>query len=311
MMRISIVFFLLSSLLVAICTHAFVPNANTIISPSTWNKEKINSHLFAQTSDVQTPHTTFLSRFDGNIPKKALSRRKRLQKKVKTVAASLAIYSTILLRTPKAAVADHPLQNTPSGKISLRPGVTVDQLETEAQLRNTLTIDEQIARQAESKPSTASTAKPKKTKAAPKKAKFDFDDEYEFDDDDVEEDDIGSPATSLGDVSAKALDLQSSSSARAVSRFSGSGPAMSEEKKNKELGITVAKIMGPIFAFCFTRETIRWNREQKNVNKGIEIMEQQKQEYLKLKKDGDDDDDDDDDDEVRFVWNIVSSFPLV
>jgi hypothetical protein len=242
-----------------------------------------------------------MSRFKRSIPKKSVSRRKRLQKRVKTIAASFAIYSTILLRTPKPAAADHPLQNTPSGKISLRPGVTVDQLEMEAQLRNALTIDEQIARQVESKPTNPDTVKPKKSKVSSKKAKFEFDDEYEFDDE-VEEDVIGSPATfgASAAAGAKTLDIKSSSSARAVSRLSGSGPAMSAEMKNKELGITVAKIMGPIFAFCFTRETIRWNREQRNVNKGIEIMEQQKQEYLKLKKDGDDDDDDDDDDEVRF-----------
>jgi len=235
-----------------------------------------------------------MSKDDANVPKR-ISRRKRLKKKAKTFAFSLALYSTILIRTPKAAYADHPLQNVPSGKISLRPGITVEQIEMEAERRGEQTIDEQIESQYEKQSSTTTDKKATTKKAEKKASKFDFDDEYDFEE---EEGDAGEISFSTGSsASAKTLDVENSGSARSVTRFSGSGPALSEQKKSSEINKTVVKIMSPIFAFCFARETIRWNREQKNVDKGIEIMEQQRQEYLKSKQEGDDDDDDDDDDD--------------
>jgi phosphopantothenoylcysteine synthetase/decarboxylase len=93
------------------------------------------------------------------------------------------------------------------------------------------------------------------------------------------------------------MDLTNSNVAKTVTKFSGSAPVMSSKTKNQQVAKTVVKIMGPIFVFCFARETIRWNREQRNVDKGIEIMEQQRREYLNMKKEEDDEDDDDDDDE--------------
>ena len=246
----------------------------------------------------------FMSKDDGNLPNR-ISRLKKFKKKAKTFAFSLALYSTILIRTPKAAYADHPLQNVPSGKISLRPGMTVEQIEMEAERRGEQTIDEQIESQYE-KQSSAITDKKATTKKVDKKAsKFDFDDEYDFDE---VEDDAGEISFSTGSsASAKTLDVENSGSARSITRFSGSGPALSEQKKSSEINKTVVKIMSPIFAFCFARETIRWNREQKNVDKGIEIMEQQRQEYLKSKQEGDDDDDDDDDDDVSKPHFIFQS----
>jgi len=225
-------------------------------------------------------------------------RRKKLRKKATTVAASLAIYSTILLRTPQAALADHPLENAPSGKISLRPGMSVEQIEEEVRARSDRTIDEQIAAQNESRFSSLNPsggkAQTKKSKAK-KNDKFDMDDEYDFDEEGEGDDDDFQLIAGAAKANSAVLDVEKSGSTKTVTKFSGSAPQMSAKTKNSEIGKTVVKIVGPIFAFCFARETIRWNREQTNVNKGIEIMEQQRQEYLNTKKDGDDDDDDDDD----------------
>ncbi len=194
-------------------------------------------------------------------------------------------------------MADHPLQNVPTGKISLRPGITADQIEMEAERRSSMTVEQQIAADNANKPSSTSTPENKAKKVQVKKQDdYDMDDEYDFDDDeDADENDnvmIGVGAK----ASQSTMDLKKSSTARQISRFSGSGPAMSSTKKSSEVNKTIVKIFSPVFAFCFARETLRWNREQNNVDKGIEIMEQQRQEYLNSKKNGDDDDDDDDDD---------------
>jgi len=227
-------------------------------------------------------------------------RRHKLRKKASTVAASLAIYSTILLRTPHAALADHPLENAPTGKVSLRPGMSMDQMEKEVRARSDRTIDEQIAAQNESRFSSLNPsggkAQTKKSKAK-KNDKFDMDDEYDFEEEAEGDDDDLQLIAGVAKANGAVLNVEKSGSTKTVTKFSGSAPHMSAKTKNSEIGKTVVKIVGPIFAFCFARETIRWNREQNNVNKGIEIMEQQRQEHLNTKKDDDDDDDDDSDDE--------------
>jgi len=181
------------------------------------------------------------------------TRRKRLRKKVTTFAASLAIYSTILLKTPQPAMADHPLQNVPTGKVSLRPGVTLEGMNLEAKERASKTIDEQIALQSESKPnasstsasvpsSSSSTTKSKESKKIKRQKQFDIDEEYDFDEmDEDEEELIGTMDIKAAGTKA-AIDITSGTTARAVTRFSGSGPAMSSAKQNKETGKTVVKV---------------------------------------------------------------------
>jgi len=277
--------------------YAFAPS-HTIAKTNTIQQSLVTYRATPQHDmehDSESSKKSFMSRFERNPLSKSTGRRKRLRKKATTIAASLAIYSTILLRTPQPAMANHPLQNVPTGKVSLRPGMSIVDMESEAERRTALTIDEQIASQHESKASTSTGAKPKKSNKK-QKVEFDLDEEYEFDDEDEEDANVGIAKVG-GAASSKTLDIEANSSAKAVSRFSGSGPAMSEETKDKEIGRTVVKIVGPIFAFCFARETLRWNREQKNVDKGIEIMEEQRKEYMNAKKD----DDDDDDDDVSFL----------
>ena len=303
MRKIELIVFVLLGCLYG--TTAFCPSTSL---SQTYSQAKSSLEVDPyMTSHSKYNPSLFMSKDDANVPKR-ISRRKRLKKKAKTFAFSLALYSTILTRTPKAAYADHPLQNVPSGKISLRPGITVEQIEMEAERRGEQTIDEQIESQYEKQSSTTTDKKATTKKAEKKASKFDFDDEYDFDE---EEDDAGEISFSTGSsASAKTLDVENSGSARSITRFSGSGPALSEQKKSSEINKTVVKIMSPIFAFCFARETIRWNREQKNVDKGIDIMEQQRQEYLKSKQEGDDDDDDDDDYDVSKPQCIFQSIVL-
>lgn len=228
-----------------------------------------------------------------------MNRSKKIRRRAKILLASISIFTSIILNNPKLALADHPLQNIPSGKISLRPGMTIDELEREVAQTNELTIDERIAAQKGHRASqnqgdilyNNNSAKKDRTG---REAMFDIDEEYDFDED--TEDDMELSSLGVTNPNEYALDITSSGAAQTVTTFSGSAPQMSSKTKNIEVGKTVVKIMGPIFTFCFARETLRWNREQNNVDKGIAIMEQQKQEYLRLKNEDDEGNDDDDDD---------------
>jgi hypothetical protein len=228
----------------------------------------------------------------------------------KTAMASLAIYSTVLLRTPHVANANHPLENAPTGRISLKPGATIESIQQELELRNEMTIEE-LARSSAasggvsgttSTTGTSSNKGPLKKSLSQKNSKEE-DDEYDIFEED--EDDIMESSTFTNDrsnihsssSSSSAMDLSNSNVAKTVTKFSGSAPTMSSKTKNQQVAKTVVKIMGPIFGFCFARETIRWNREQNNVDKGIEIMEQQRREYLNMKQEEEEDDDEDSDDD--------------
>lgn len=267
---------------------------SSIKSISFWKFNKGNS-MDIQHDDNKKKKNRFIN----------YSRSKRTT--FKTAMASLAIYSTVLLRTPHVANANHPLENAPTGRISLKPGATIESMQQELELRNELTIDELVQSSTATggvsgTTSTSSTNKGsvKKSFASQKHSKEEEDDEYdsfEEEDDDMMESSTFTKDRSNIHSSSSAMDLSNSNVAKTVTKFSGSAPTMSSKTKNQQVAKTVVKIMGPIFGFCFARETIRWNREQKNVDKGIEIMEQQRREYLNMKQEEEEDDDEDSDDE--------------
>jgi hypothetical protein len=163
--------------------HAPHPNTNPILNTVHNLNEDKNSIQIISTSKYQTT-----------------SKRR----KFKTVLASLAIYSTVLLRTPNIANADHPLENSPTGRISLKPGATVESIQQEMELRKELTIEELAIRSTAAASSTSSssntpsshpskgTSKQPQQQQKQKQQKQqqnqdDNDDEYEsFEDDDME-----------------------------------------------------------------------------------------------------------------------------
>ena len=141
---------LLSSLFDA---YAFAPSCNKFTSqqiggPGNANRSQTKFRA-SSNDDIDSNKKSILSKFRRNP--NSPSRRRRLKKKATTIAASFAIYSTILLRTPQPALADHPLQNVPSGKVSLRPGMTVEQMDMEVEKRTDMTIDQRIASDYEKK----------------------------------------------------------------------------------------------------------------------------------------------------------------
>lgn len=240
---------------------------------------------------------------DNNKKKNRFIKHSRSKRTTfKTAMASLVIYSTVLLRTPHVANANHPLENAPTGRISLKPGATIESMQQELELRNELTIEE-LARSSTATGGVSGTSSSTKKDSVKKsfssqKHSKEEDDEYdnfEEDDDDMMESSTFTKDRNNIHSSSSAMDLSNSNVAKTVTKFSGSAPTMSSKTKNQQVAKTVVKIMGPIFGFCFARETIRWNREQKNVDKGIEIMEQQRREYLNMKQEEEEEDDDDED----------------
>jgi len=285
-------------------TYVSAFNAPATFVVSARVKQNAQSALFSQGNDIGSSKSVRrkLSRLlrlpEISIPTRQTMKRKHISK----ATASLALSLSILLKAPNSAMAalpmgvDTPVYLAPGNdKMSLRPGITREQIDVELKNREEMAVGESINPTSDTSREDADEGD---TITSKKKDSTDgFDDDYEFDEDEDESEAsiFSSDVPSLS--SSNVMDIGASSSSKTVQRFSGSEPELTKEAEDVLIQKTVVKIIGPIFAFCFARETIRWRMEQNNVNKGIEIMEQQRQEYLNSKKDDEDDDDEDDDDD--------------
>jgi hypothetical protein len=254
---------------------------------------------------------------NNNTNRKGLSKKSRIQK-LKILPLSIIIHtSTLFFTTCTKAKADHPFFDDPTGKVSLRPGMNIEDIEKLKPSHKEVLKDGQLSfdyngsdEEVTGSSSSSNSNKAPKQKKEKKQSKYQYDDDEYFDDDfhdDGEDDESDYNVVPSAPSMISSSNKSSSSTApkssntqqiQTINKLAGSAPTLTKDAESKLILKTVGIIMGPIFGVTSIREAIRWNREQRNVDKGIQIMEQQRLEYLNSKgDDGDEDDDDDDDDD--------------
>ena len=281
------------------------------------------------------------------------TRRKRRAAKI--VAASLASAGGIVsilgggigapIVSPSHALTQADIAEQGLQIYSLRPGISIEQAE---QLTNGEMPDE-VRDNIDAKSSVGKTTGLSKEDAITKTKKSDLYGEYDADDDEFNEDEYADEEYLFGTESSDsgtAIDPRKQRASGSFASSSGSSSTSSTDVSNKiskgtkdsfsggskTKPITVYASVGvacfiPTFGLFGVRDFIRNRKEEKNVKKGIEIIEAQRAEYfgtdkngknitdtnsnstdttdsdsdiddeLKDLKDSDDDDDDDDDDE--------------
>jgi len=273
-------------------------------------KNVISKHRFGAIQDLSASRSSNID--DENIPNntnhsvKRLSRRQRLQKRSSALVTSTAFALSILFRTS----AEPAFARTAGSQLSLRPGVSSSQAEVIAQGETNLEVigefkgatsddDDSDTRTTESFGLSESSKSSQQTKKA-KKSGNDF--EYGDEEDDTDFVD----GFEFSDTKRESVDA-SDNKEFAV-----------KKKQIKNLNTKVSIAVGvPFFGWAAVRETIRWTREQRTVEKGIKIIEAQRAEYFNVTNsgnstdteiedelkdlkgkddDGDDDDNDEDDD---------------
>mmetsp|Transcript_13837 Transcript_13837/g.19357 ORF Transcript_13837/g.19357 Transcript_13837/m.19357 type:complete len:423 (-) Transcript_13837:2232-3500(-) len=270
-------------------------------------KNEIPRHRFGATLDLSASKSSNVDdenfSMNSQCSEKHVSRRQRLQKKSSALVTSTAFALSILFQTS----AQPAVARTAGSQLSLRPGVSssqasvIDEGETnlevigEFQHTTSAADNDSDARTTESFGlSNSGKSSPKKETKKSKKSENDFDYGDEEDDTDFAE------GFEFADTKRESVDA-SDNKEFAV-----------KKKQIKNLNTKVGIAVGvPFFGWAAVRETIRWTREQRTVEKGIKIIEAQRAEYFNVTdsgnstdteiedelKDlkGEDDDDDDDD----------------
>jgi len=209
-------------------------------------------------------------------------RRQQFRRKLMTVIASLTISSSTLNRVANAEYQGNPILNpsTTMDRSDLMPGAMAGGADTEEQIG----IDNNQGTN-------------NKQEQQSKKADALYDDDYEFYEEGYgtdEGDSGGIVDPSSFAFSQDGNSIDSSNVADDSFDNLSNRKQIENTSEGKIILKTVGKVIAPILIICFVRETIRWQWEQKDVEKGIKIIEQQRQEYLKSKEEDDDDNDDDD-----------------
>jgi len=248
-----------------------------------------------------------------------LKKRNRHRRAAKVVALSLASAGSIagiMSGAPAPAFARNRQDMIDSGDIiySLRPGVTKEQAE---QLTSGVMPDE-VRDKIDSKTSVGAISGYSKEetieKAKQKKSIYGDYDDYDDDDFIADEQEFGD--SSYGNsveppskqrqkaFSSEEGDGSSEISMSTKSVFSGISEDTTKTKPSS-LYLKVSLSMGvPTFGFFGVRDYVRNRKEEENVKRAIEIVDEQRAEYFGIDKDGknitatDEDDETDDDDEL-------------
>jgi hypothetical protein len=242
------------------------------------------------------------------------------------------------MKSPPAAWADFPSNAV---RMSIRPGITPDEIKREMlskkdmdsrqrhglssapqyfQLDHEQDVDvhtknDNDMNKETDKPITTPDKKVKRSKA------LEYDDDYlDLEDEEVDVETVKpkeSKRKTVTSIAKKAAAMDASQRksgvVQTVSSLSGAGPKLSAKAENAMVKKAILAMFGPVLGVCFLREADRWNKEQKSVDKRIELLKIQRDEMKKQgssstdekKKDpggkdddkDEDDDDDDDDDE--------------
>jgi len=280
-------------------SHGFV---NPVRQPIRWQQQQ--EYLSQQKRMMSSKHSNN-DDDDDSSAKPPVTRRQRIRRSLKKSLVSFALATSVWTTSRTAANAKFSYELRDQQTTSIRPGMSRTQAEQAK--KGELDVDKVESRSVFTKPSAETVEK----KTTPKKKKESSEFLYQDDEDNLleEEDVIGSSVVGSQSDQMVAKRLKS----QTTSQFASNS-------KGKSVGLTVKVaivLFVPTFGAQIIREYVRRGREERYVQKGLEILEAQKKEYFNITetandsdvadelkglkknatKTGDDDEDEDDDSE--------------